>query len=64
MSAPICGADPRNTRVYRGTLQVLLLTGFLATILVRVLKNEILNYARVDEEGGVHPTTHTLHPAP
>jgi len=39
--------------IFNSIVTVLLLTGFLATILVRVLKNEILQYARVDEEGGM-----------
>jgi hypothetical protein len=37
--------------------QVLLLTGFLATILMRVLKNDFTRYARADEELGPAPSS-------
>jgi len=36
--------------IFNSIVTVLLLTGFLATILVRVLKNDFLRYARSDEE--------------
>ena len=35
--------------IFNSIVTVLLLTGFLATILVRVLKNDFLRYARSDE---------------
>jgi len=39
--------------IFNSIVTVLLLTGFLATILVRVLKNDFLRYARSDEEDHV-----------
>ena len=38
--------------IVNSCVTVLLLTGFLATILMRVLKNDFIKYAQDDEEGG------------
>jgi hypothetical protein len=46
--APFYGRDSEHSIPW--DLQVLLLTGFLFTILMRVLKNDFLRYARSDEE--------------
>ena len=41
--------------IINSCVTVLLLTGFLATILMRVLKNDFVKYAR-DDETGAFPT--------
>lgn len=42
--------------IINSCVTVLLLTGFLATILMRVLKNDFIKYTRDDEAGaGPHP---------
>ncbi len=41
--------------IINSCVTVLLLTGFLATILMRVLKNDFVKYTR-DEEGGYNQT--------
>ena len=43
--------------IINSCVTVLLLTGFLATILMRVLKNDFIKYTRDDEAGGT--PTHT-----
>ena len=41
--------------IINSCVTVLLLTGFLATILMRVLKNDFIKYTRDDEAGEIHP---------
>ena len=43
--------------IINSCVTVLLLTGFLATILMRVLKNDFIKYTRDDD--GVRPGIHT-----
>ena len=40
--------------IVNSCVTVLLLTGFLATILMRVLKNDFIKYTQDDEEGEGH----------
>lgn len=39
--------------IFNSIVTVLLLTGFLATILLRILKNDFTRYARMEEEAGL-----------
>ena len=50
LSADMCGAQIHWFSIINSCVTVLLLTGFLATILMRVLKNDFLKYSR-DEDG-------------
>ena len=42
--------------IINSCVTVLLLTGFLATILMRVLKNDFVKYTKDDEAGMLEPT--------
>ena len=44
--------------IINSCVTVLLLTGFLATILMRVLKNDFVKYTRDDEAGAAPPQLH------
>ena len=46
--------------IINSCVTVLLLTGFLATILMRVLKNDFVKYTKDDEAGMPHHAGSTL----
>ena len=53
-TCPVCAACALQIHwfsIVNSCVTVLLLTGFLATILMRVLKNDFIKYAQDDEEG-------------
>ena len=57
-TGPACGAAQIHWfSIINSCVTVLLLTGFLATILMRVLKNDFIKYTR-DDEAGARKTLH------
>ena len=49
----VCCAQIHWFSIINSCVTVLLLTGFLATILMRVLKNDFVKYTRDDEAGAL-----------